>query len=149
MLRPATARVTLRASARPSRPRLYSSQPGGPGFAAPAQPKKRSRTTWIVGGAVVTFFAWRYYSTDAIARLPSSDPPIQSPVKTLDFKAADKKLRRGAKTFVFDSADGAQGSVHALRIASNRPVEDVWTAQQGKGLGGNETLYFGVYDGHA
>ncbi|TWU71264.1 hypothetical protein ED733_003042 [Metarhizium rileyi] len=55
--------------------------------------------------------------------------------------------RRSAASFTFDGNAGI-GSV-VVRVASNNPVEDELAVQVGKGVGGRNTLYAGVYDRHA
>jgi pyruvate dehydrogenase phosphatase len=78
------------------------------------------------------------------------DIEVMSPVRVLDLEAADAKIREEARSFVFDSSDGATGRVDVVRLSSNCPVEDDWSVAVGKGVGGQEkTLFTGVYDGHA
>ncbi|KKP00701.1 hypothetical protein THAR02_07188 [Trichoderma harzianum] len=75
--------------------------------------------------------------------------PITSPVKALDLRSANEKLREQAQSFVFDSTDGEKGRVDTVRVASNDPVEDEWSIGFGGGIQGEKTLYAGVFDGHA
>lgn len=62
---------------------------------------------------------------------------------------ADAKLREDAHTFVFDGNGGVKGRVDFARLGSNNPMEDEWDLKMAKGVGGTNTLYAGVYDGHA
>lgn len=75
--------------------------------------------------------------------------PIASPVKALDLRSANEKLREQAQSFVFDSTNGDKGRVDTVRVASNDPVEDEWAIGFGGGIQGEKTLYAGVFDGHA
>ncbi|PTB63276.1 protein serine/threonine phosphatase 2C [Trichoderma citrinoviride] len=75
--------------------------------------------------------------------------PVVSPVKVLDLESANAKLREQAQSFVFDSADGEQGRLDVVRVASNDPVEDEWSMGIGGGIQGEKTLYAGIMDGHA
>lgn len=77
------------------------------------------------------------------------DISIASPVKVLDFKAANEKIREQVTSFVFDSKDGATGRIDVVRVSSNAPVEDEWSVGVGNGVGGSKTVFAGVYDGHA
>lgn len=77
------------------------------------------------------------------------DIKVTSPVRVLDLEAANAKIREEARSFVFDSSDGVTGRVDVVRLSSNCPVEDDWSVAVGKGVGGQKTLYTGVYDGHA
>ncbi|KAH7310555.1 phosphatase 2C-like domain-containing protein [Stachybotrys elegans] len=74
---------------------------------------------------------------------------VASPVKVLSLQEANEKLHEGKATFTFGGKDGARGRVDVVRVASNTPVEDEWAVGVGKGVGGGETLFAGVYDGHA
>ena len=122
-----------------------------------------SRTLlWGTGGlaAAATGF---YFSNNAAIETPSStvavshikevvseeDISIVSPVKVLDLQAANKKLREDAHSFAFESKDGIKGRVDVVRVSSNDPVEDEWAVSAGKGVGGSNTVFAGVYDGHA
>ncbi|KAL7804779.1 phosphatase 2C-like domain-containing protein [Trichoderma aethiopicum] len=75
--------------------------------------------------------------------------PVVSPVKVLDLKSANAKLREQAQSFIFDSADGKKGRLDVVRVASNDPVEDEWSMGIGGGIEGEKTLYAGIMDGHA
>ncbi|SCV44382.1 related to Type 2C Protein Phosphatase [Fusarium fujikuroi] len=75
--------------------------------------------------------------------------PTNSPVKELIMEDADAKLREDAHTFVFDGNGGVKGRVDFARLGSNNPMEDEWDLKIAKGVGGTNTLYAGVYDGHA
>lgn len=75
--------------------------------------------------------------------------PTNSPVKELIMEDADAKLREDAHTFVFDGNGGVRGRVDFARLGSNNPMEDEWDLKIAKGVGGTNTLYAGVYDGHA
>ncbi|KAK2608632.1 hypothetical protein QQS21_002861 [Conoideocrella luteorostrata] len=77
------------------------------------------------------------------------DVPVESPVKVFNLKEANAKLREQASTLLFDVKGGSRGRVDVVRLSSNNPVEDEWAVAVGKGVGGNETLYAGIYDGHA
>lgn len=77
------------------------------------------------------------------------DISVTSPVKALDLDSANAKLREQAQSFVFDSADGKQGRLDIVRVASNDPVEDEWSMAVGGGIQGERTLYAGIMDGHA
>ncbi|EHK19408.1 uncharacterized protein TRIVIDRAFT_209853, partial [Trichoderma virens Gv29-8] len=74
--------------------------------------------------------------------------PVVSPVKVLDLRSANAKLREQAQSFKFDSADGQRGRVDVVRVASNDPVEDEWSIGVGGGIQGEKTLYAGIFDGH-
>ncbi|KAK2027063.1 protein phosphatase 2C [Colletotrichum zoysiae] len=72
----------------------------------------------------------------------------KSPVDEGSFAKADAKLRED----VFVGSFGAEGKdthVHAARVASNHPVEDYMAYSLAPGVGGSQTLFNGVYDGHA
>ncbi|PCD29360.1 hypothetical protein AU210_011898 [Fusarium oxysporum f. sp. radicis-cucumerinum] len=75
--------------------------------------------------------------------------PINSPVKEFIMEDANAKLREDAHTFVFDGNGGVKGRVDFARLGSNNPIEDEWDLKIAKGVGGTNTLYAGVYDGHA
>lgn len=75
--------------------------------------------------------------------------PVTSPVKILDLRSANAKLREQAQSFMFDSTDGEKGRLDTVRIASNDPVEDEWSIGVGGGIQGEKTLYAGIFDGHA
>lgn len=75
--------------------------------------------------------------------------PINSPVKEFIMEDANAKLREDAHTFVFDGNGGVKGRVDFARLGSNNPIEDEWDLKITKGVGGTNTLYAGVYDGHA
>lgn len=77
-----------------------------------------------------------------------ADIPVDSPVAVLDLAASNAVIREQAQSFVF--ANGRhRGRVDVVRVASNARVEDEWAVGVGRGLGGGEALYAGVYDGHA
>ncbi|KAF5022896.1 hypothetical protein F66182_5056 [Fusarium sp. NRRL 66182] len=75
--------------------------------------------------------------------------PVESPVKTLSLDDANAKLREDVHTFVFDGNAGVKGRVDIVRVSSNNPIEDNYDLKIAKGVGGERTLYSGVYDGHA
>ncbi|KAF7552683.1 hypothetical protein G7Z17_g4156 [Cylindrodendrum hubeiense] len=119
----------------------------------------KTRTDWrrLILLAVAVQIVWTVYdnvSDSAPAPVPAleaaaSEIPIKSPVEALDLKAADAKLRREVRSFVFEGQDKVQGRVDVVRVSSNHPVEDEWDLALAGGVGGNKTLYSGVYDGHA
>ncbi|KAL4406741.1 protein phosphatase 2C [Colletotrichum abscissum] len=76
------------------------------------------------------------------------DALAKTPVDGGSFETADAKLREDVFVGSF-TAEGKHTHVHAARVASNHPVEDVMTFSLGPGVGKSETLYNGVYDGHA
>ncbi|KND89423.1 Protein phosphatase 2C [Tolypocladium ophioglossoides CBS 100239] len=77
-----------------------------------------------------------------------ADIPVASPVTVLGLVASNAKIREQAQSFVFANGP-TQGRVDVVRVSSNNPVEDEWAVGVGRGLGGGEALYVGVYDGHA
>ncbi|CAH0039448.1 unnamed protein product [Clonostachys rhizophaga] len=84
-----------------------------------------------------------------INQLASEDDiVVRSPIKALSLQDADEKLRESARTFVFDSKDGAKGRIDVVCLPSNHPKEDDWSVGTAKGIGGAATVYAGVYDGH-
>ncbi|VUC21349.1 unnamed protein product [Clonostachys rosea] len=84
-----------------------------------------------------------------IHQLASEDDiVVRSPIKALSLKEADEKLRESARTFIFDSKDGAKGRIDVVCLPSNHPKEDDWSVGTAKGIGGAATVYAGVYDGH-
>ncbi|KAK1996591.1 protein phosphatase 2C [Colletotrichum falcatum] len=72
----------------------------------------------------------------------------KSPVDGGSFAKADAKLREDVFVGSF-SAAGKDTHVHAARVASNHPVEDYMAYSLAPGVGGSQTLFNGVYDGHA
>lgn len=129
---------------------------------APEPPKRDSSTTVALTFGFLILGAAGFYhistgSASAAGRRPDvvqdvaseADVTVHSPVKILSLKAANKAIRREATSFAFDSKDGTKGRVDLTRVASNEPVEDEWAVNVGKGVGGGNTLYVGVYDGHA
>lgn len=76
------------------------------------------------------------------------DALAKTPVDGGSFETADAKLREDVFVGSF-TAEGKHAHVHAARVASNHPVEDVMTFSLGPGVGKSETLFNGVYDGHA
>ncbi|KAM0559796.1 hypothetical protein ACHAPJ_003743 [Fusarium lateritium] len=74
---------------------------------------------------------------------------IESPVQVLDLEAANRKIRQDSHSFFFTSSDGARSRVDVARVVSNSPTEDEWDLAVGKGIAKSNTLYMGVYDGHA
>ncbi|KYK54453.1 pyruvate dehydrogenase [Drechmeria coniospora] len=81
--------------------------------------------------------------------MSEDDIPAESPVKVLDLKESNEKIRHQSHSFVFDSQDGNTGRADVVRVSSNHPVEDEWALAVAEGLGGGKALYAGVYDGHA
>lgn len=128
---------------------------------APKQPKIITAVTvlaFTVTGAYLLFGDSSAEAREATSvkphRIPSisenvSEDDITVPVKVLSLKAAEEKLREGARTFVFDGKDGLEGRIDLVRLSSNCPVEDEWSLGVGKGVGGSRTVFAGVYDGHA
>jgi pyruvate dehydrogenase phosphatase len=126
-------------------------------------PSKSSSGSFAIWGAaaVVTTGGAVYWLTkkptnNKIPDVPILKPvtsdaeiPITSPVKALDLRSANEKLREQAQSFVFDSTNGEKGRVDTVRVASNDPVEDEWSIRFGGGIHGEKTLYAGVFDGHA
>jgi hypothetical protein len=85
--------------------------------------------------------------------------PLPDPVKAWRFSHANAKIRSDAKVFRFKPApvkvkdDGgkpaeSESFVHTARIASNDPVEDEVAVGFAKGVGGEKSLFAGIYDGH-
>ena len=74
---------------------------------------------------------------------------IECPVKAYSLREANAKIREQATSFVFNVHNGGRGRADVVRVSSNNPVEDEWALAVAPGVGGNETLYAGVYDGHA
>ncbi len=73
---------------------------------------------------------------------------VTSPVKIYSYEEANQKIRENAGSFKFQAKDG-QGRVDVVKLESNTRVEDEWAIGVGDGVGGQQTLYAGVYDGHA
>jgi pyruvate dehydrogenase phosphatase len=124
-----------------------------------SQPPKRDSPTTVVAtfaglfaGACTFYYISQSGSPETAPLLTEAASEttltIKSPVKVYDLAEANAKLRREATSFTF-GAKGGPGRVDVVRVASNNPVEDEWAVAVGKGVGGNETLYTGVYDGHA
>ncbi|OHE90881.1 protein phosphatase 2C [Colletotrichum orchidophilum] len=76
------------------------------------------------------------------------DALAKTPVDGGSFATADAKLREDVFVGSF-TAEGKNTHVHAARVASNHPVEDVMAFSLAPGVGSSETLFNGVYDGHA
>jgi hypothetical protein len=100
---------------------------------------------------------WTPPDLDQLPDLSASDGeseksmPLPDPVKAWKFSHANAKIRSEAKVFRFKPAatSGATESlVHTARVASNDPVEDEMAVGSAKGLGGETSLFAGVYDGH-
>ncbi|KAH7127500.1 phosphatase 2C-like domain-containing protein [Dactylonectria macrodidyma] len=122
-------------------------------------PKTRQEWRRLILLAVAIQIVWTVYD-NVRESSPSPVPPleaaaseelvpVESPVEVLDLEAANAKLRRESRSFVFEGQDKVQGRVDVVRVASNHPVEDEWDLAVAKGVGGSKTLYSGVYDGHA
>lgn len=77
------------------------------------------------------------------------DGVIDSPVKVVQWEQVWDLLRKKAHSFKFDGHGGLQGRIDSVKLDSNERVEDEWAVGVGAGVGGNRTLYAGVYDGHA
>lgn len=122
-------------------------------------PKTREEWRRLILLAIAIQIVWTVYD-NVRDSAPSPVPPIEaaaseelvpveSPVEVLDLKAADAKLRKEARSFVFEGQGKVQGRVDVVRVSSNHPVEDEWDLAVAKGVDGAKTLYSGVYDGHA
>ena len=141
MLRLAVSRIRVPRAT--TRLRGYSTAPG---------PEKDSPAVialtfgFLVAGAGGFYFV----SHGGANQLPVVRDEIDtsSPVVIQDLKTANAQIRQEASSFAFDSRTG-KGRIDLVRVASNHPVEDRWDVAVGKGLGGNKTLFAGVYDGHA
>ncbi|KAI5458746.1 phosphatase 2C-like domain-containing protein [Mariannaea sp. PMI_226] len=81
--------------------------------------------------------------------LTEASVSTKSPVEAIDLETANAKLREDCHTFSFNAQGNRRGRVDVVRLSSNDPVEDFWDVAMGKGVGGNQTLYSGIYDGHA
>ncbi|KAL0933773.1 protein phosphatase 2c [Colletotrichum truncatum] len=141
---------TINAAPRWSRP--YSA--GGP--------SKPSRTPQLIGLALLSaaggygIATWRRDAGNAapgsIPKLGSGaidiDALVKSPVDSGSFEKADAKIREDVFVGSF-TAEGKDTHVHAARVASNHPVEDMMAFSLAPGVGKSETLFNGVYDGHA
>ncbi|KAK1961472.1 protein phosphatase 2C [Colletotrichum sublineola] len=91
-------------------------------------------------------------SSDTIPQLGPGPVDLEvlakSPVDEGSFAKADAKLREDVFVGSF-SAEGKDTHVHAARVASNHPVEDYMAYSLAPGVGSSQTLFNGVYDGHA
>ncbi|OLN97829.1 Protein phosphatase 2C-like protein [Colletotrichum chlorophyti] len=130
-------------------------------FYSTAGPSKASRTPQLIGLAAVSAVAgWCIASfrkdgsqpTGAIPQLGSGpvdlDAVVKTPVDAGSFEEADAKLRHDVFTGTF-AAEGKNAYVYAARVASNHPVEDNMQCAKAPGIGGADSLFNGVYDGHA
>ncbi|KAH0428616.1 protein phosphatase 2c [Colletotrichum camelliae] len=150
------AGVGLRLSSAPSTAvraprwtRLYSA--GGP-------PKSKltsyATTAASVGIGYGIGYAFGHYRSSKEGAIPKLSGPVdldaltKSPVDSGSFETADAKLREDVFVGVF-RAEGKNTYVNAARVASNHPVEDMMAFSLAPGVGNSETLFNGVYDGHA
>ncbi|PHH89922.1 hypothetical protein CDD83_4929 [Cordyceps sp. RAO-2017] len=150
------------ASARPVSAGLGPRCPARLSSASAAKDQRRPRVAFRPWWGVALLCAgaaggyWARPSAAVIRQVPGipdaaseDEVPVASPVRVLDLEAANRKIREEAHSFVFASGDGHDGRVDVVRVSSNSPVEDEWALAYGKGLGGGQALYAGVYDGHA
>ncbi|KID66176.1 uncharacterized protein G6M90_00g067930 [Metarhizium brunneum] len=154
--RTTTARLVLSRHRHPPHPRVSCLNTNN--YSSSSQPPRDSPGTIAVTFGALIAGACGFYSisqSGASHSVPSLvEPadeghiPVRSPVKVYSLKAADAKIRQQATSFTFDGHNG-HGRIDVVRVASNNPVEDEWAVAVGKGVGGNKTLYAGVYDGHA
>uniref|UniRef100_L2FZ80 Protein phosphatase 2c n=1 Tax=Colletotrichum fructicola (strain Nara gc5) TaxID=1213859 RepID=L2FZ80_COLFN len=130
--------------------RLYSA--GGP-----PKPKSSSRALPAVAAVLaggVGYQLAEYQKTSKSGAIPTLSGPVdldaltKSPVDSGSFETADAKLREDVFVGSF-TAEGKNTHVHAARVASNHPVEDMMAFSLAPGVGKSETLFNGVYDGHA
>ncbi|KAJ5019573.1 hypothetical protein K4K57_012716 [Colletotrichum sp. SAR 10_99] len=130
--------------------RLYSA--GGP-----SKPKSSSRALPAVAAVLaggVGYQLAEYQKTSKSGAIPTLSGPVdldaltKSPVDGGSFETADAKLREDVFVGSF-TAEGKNTHVHAARVASNHPVEDMMAFSLAPGVGKSETLFNGVYDGHA
>ncbi|KAF6804844.1 protein phosphatase 2C [Colletotrichum musicola] len=135
-------------------------RPSSTGPSASPSSKPASRTPLLVCAFAVSAAAgWglsslgRDRGSDGkIPRLGSDpvdlDDLAQTPVDAGNFQKADEKIREDVFIGSF-TASGKNTHVHAARVSSNYPVEDMMTYSLAPGVGKSETLFNGVYDGHA
>lgn len=115
-----------------------------------------SRTPIIIGAVVIggvgiyslTGTKAAGSSNFSVPVLDGTPPSTESTVKVLDFAQANAKIREQAHSYVFDAHAG-KGRVDIVRVTSNNPTEDEWDVRVGAGIGAANTLFVGVYDGHA
>ena len=98
---------------------------------------------------------WTVPDFEELPAIPSFDAdeaeksqPLPSPLKAWKYSHANDKIRKDARTYKFASTKGKRGLMHATTIASNEPGEDNMAVGAGPGVGGEKTVYAGVYDGH-
>ncbi|TDZ62034.1 Protein phosphatase 2C-like protein [Colletotrichum trifolii] len=157
----AVAGARVRASARTGSPRWTRASSTATETNTGTTKPKRSSTPQLIGlglisGAVGYGLAyWRRDGTPGKEKIPrlASEPVdiaslVDSPVDGGSFQQADAKLREDVFVGSF-YAENTNPHVHAARVASNHPVEDTMAFSLAPGVGKSETLFNGVFDGHA
>ncbi|KAF9880392.1 protein phosphatase 2c [Colletotrichum karsti] len=127
-----------------------SVRPPGPSEKPSRAPQTILALVSVAGGFGLAH--WLDDGSGVIPRLGSGpvdlDALTVSPVGAGSFGEADAKLRQDVFVGSF-TAEGKKTHVHAARVASNHPVEDMMAYGLAPGVGKSETLLNGVYDGHA
>lgn len=97
-----------------------------------------------------SFPPWPVTAVDELPGLFEDPEPLPVPlaVKPWEFSHANARIREDAKAYKFRSINGKEGSVYTVRLATSDPCEDEMAVHVSEGIGGQKTLFAGIYDGH-